>query len=931
VLRPARERWLRLHLVYDAGPTMPVWRPLVRELHATLAQSGLFRAVTLRRAEPDGTVGGPAAPADGRTALLLVSDCMGPQWREGPAGSRWYATLRRWAGRMPLAVVQPLPEHLWRDTALPTVPGRLSAPHPAAPTAALTFTPYEPPGPYDSDPSVVLPVLEPEPRWLANWAALLATPGRTEVPAAGAVLGRPLPAGTGDRTDVSRLSPEELVLRFRATASPEAFRLAGHLAVGRPDLPVMRLVQRAVEAEPRPQHLAEVILSGMLTAVPGPAGSYAFRPGVRELLLRGLPRSAHGRTTQLLEQIGGLIDTAAGRAPGEFRASTPASGGRPTGVDGEPFAHVSRESVRRLAEERESEGELFAGRYRLLRRMGLSGASWLAEDTHDDDATVLVRRHSPLMWKDGRFTEVARRLAAVRHPGIAAIRDYGTADGYTYLVREYVDGLPLPERGLTPTELAEVIPPLVDAVNALHAHGRPHGRLDPSYVLLTPNGPVLTCLDGLAVGTGSRAEDLRALGDIVSALYREEQLPPGLAGELATAVSDLRSPLTDVQERGAEWLRHLTLPEERLRYELLGPLRVSWAGREVPVGGPGVRAVLSMLLLRGGSATRAELAAGLGAGTDVDRRIRELRAALAPDAEVTVDGDTVRLRPFTEDDVDALAARRLAARADTTEDPAERYILAQAALFQWRGTPLDGIPGPAALAARAEFESLHSRLTAMVDLSRPAVSFLTDDLTGDPEARITLEAAVHDILSRSLAPQHYEMAVRRDGYVVRVDPAADLLPLLVAAVRTFPDVLPGRSRLRVTFSPPVLPEEPPAGRRIAVPPALYEQFAASSAASRPPRFRPLWGATPQDPPRAWYCPLSPSADEEEPDLLRGPFITRDLRALGMPAPGRTAIVHLDADGPLTLLDPARSYGTRATTYYEVDLTPRQARHEMSLP
>ncbi|WP_281259579.1 SAV_2336 N-terminal domain-related protein, partial [Streptomyces glaucescens] len=131
VMRPARERWLSLRLVHDTGPTMPVWRPLVRELHTALTQSGVFRTVTLHRAAPDGTVHGHAAhaPADGRTVLLLLSDCMGPQWRKGPAADLWYATLRRWAHRMPVALVQPLPERLWRDTALPATPGRLSAPH----------------------------------------------------------------------------------------------------------------------------------------------------------------------------------------------------------------------------------------------------------------------------------------------------------------------------------------------------------------------------------------------------------------------------------------------------------------------------------------------------------------------------------------------------------------------------------------------------------------------------------------------------------------------------------------------------------------------------------------------------------------------------------------------------------------------------------
>ncbi len=110
--------------------------------------------------------------------------------------------------------------------------------------------------------------------------------------------------------------------------------------MGRPDLPVMRLVQAAVAPDPRPQHLAEVILSGMLTAVPGaPPGSYAFREGVRELLLLGLPRTERHRTTELLDRMGEFIDRRAGRAPGEFRATVPLRTGYGAGRGGRPVRH----------------------------------------------------------------------------------------------------------------------------------------------------------------------------------------------------------------------------------------------------------------------------------------------------------------------------------------------------------------------------------------------------------------------------------------------------------------------------------------------------------------------------------------------------------------------------------------------------------------
>ncbi|MFI5961324.1 SAV_2336 N-terminal domain-related protein [Streptomyces asoensis] len=350
VLRPARDRWLRLALVHDTGPTMPVWRPLVRELHTVLAQSGVFRTVTLHAATPDGEARQVPDGADGRTVALVLSDCMGPQWRPGGAGERWYRMLGHWAARMPLAVVQPLPEHLWPTTALPAEPGLLSSATRAGPLRALSFTPYDPAAAPRPDGAVPLPVLEPGAPWLANWAALVADPGGARIPGAAAWLSSvpvPVPSDDPPVHGPGTPSPQDLVLRFRATASREAFRLAGHLALAEPSVPVMRLVQRAVDRDPRPRHLAEVILSGLLVTAPGPPGSYAFRPGVRDLLLRTLPRTARGRTRELLDRIGGSIDERAGLATGDFRAR---AGDDPDRTDGAApvFATVSEETVRRL-------------------------------------------------------------------------------------------------------------------------------------------------------------------------------------------------------------------------------------------------------------------------------------------------------------------------------------------------------------------------------------------------------------------------------------------------------------------------------------------------------------------------------------------------------------------------------------------------------
>ncbi|MFF1376833.1 SAV_2336 N-terminal domain-related protein [Streptomyces sp. NPDC058308] len=571
VLRPAQERWLRLSLVCDAGPTMPVWHPLVHELHTALAQSGIFRTVELHRAAPDGTVPprAAAAPATGRTVTLLVSDCMGPQWRQGPAGTRWYRTLRRWAARMPLAVIQPLPERLWRTTALPTTPGSLTAPHPAAPSGALTFTPYtaepSPPG------ALPVPVLEPAPAWLAHWASLVADGSGVELPASVGWLGNgppPAPAHPDEESateatsaeDITRLSPEELVLRFRSTASPEAFRLAGHLAVGEPRLPVMRLVQAAVEERPRPQHLAEVILSGMLTEVPAAApGSYAYRDGVREVLLRTLPRTARVRTRELLARTGELIDDRAGVTPGELRAMASVPGlGRDAGAGdgtqgfaGEPFATVAPDTVRQLGApgrapqteppdslpqteapdslpqtEEPGRGPLIDGRYRGLGQIGLSGSVWRAEDLRDEQRTVVVQRflRAP-RWLRLDFVHAARRLSRFRHPNVAAVHDYGFHRRVPYLAVEFIEGPSLAELildhpwGLPADRLMELVPQLADAVTALHAEGMVHGDLSPASVRVSPGGPVLCGFTLTPFGEAVRAGELHALGRLVREMY----------------------------------------------------------------------------------------------------------------------------------------------------------------------------------------------------------------------------------------------------------------------------------------------------------------------------------------------------------------------------------------------------------------------------
>ncbi|WP_460065235.1 SAV_2336 N-terminal domain-related protein [Streptomyces sp. YKOK-I1] len=929
VLRPARDRWLRLNLVHDTGPTMPVWRPLVRELHTVLAQSGVFRTVTLHPAGPDGGARHVPDPGDGRTVTLVVSDCMGPQWRAGPAGERWYRTLRHWASRMPLAVVQPLPEQLWPTTALPVEPGVLAAPAAAAPLTALAFTPYAPEADPAPGPSALpLPVLEPGAPWLAHWAALVASPGGARTPGAAARLAAAPPpaAPVPSPTD---LSAQDLVLRFRATASPEAFRLAGHLALAVPSVPVMRLVQRAVDRDPRPQHLAEVILSGMLTAVPGPPGSYDFRPGVRDLLLRTLPRSTRGRTRELLARIGGAIDERAGLTAGEFRART-SGGGESTGTPA--FATVSPETVRRLggAPAEEPTEELIGGRYRLRERRGPGRRVWSAVDVRTE-RPVVVHLYPEQPAPQERFLREARALAGIEDPCVVRVRDFGVQGDIPYLVAEFVDGVTLIELedgsgpGVSFPVFARLVCDGTAGLRALHERGLVRGQKGRNGLLLRPDGTVMisrVALGEESVGVAVES-DTGAFHRLLRQVAQSVEAPPEFRSlRLHILVGGMPSS-APAQLAGAR-------DTDPLRIQLLGPVQLARSAGPLRSPSPEAQSLLCMLVLQGSRLSHQELAAGLwnrslaqeSARTRLHALARELREILGPGTLASLPEGYALYAPGAQ--VDALFCERA-----LVDRRPEQLV---AALGLLRGTPLDGVPGPAAEAARARFRSLHRDLTTALDeAAPPPLRFKTGtDLSAHPESRITLEYAVHQVLSRgALTPQQYAVHVHPDGYSVRVQPGTDLLPVLVAALRWLPDhwaTLTAPPRLTVGFGAPAHGEGDSL-LLIVVSPALYGRFTASSAAFGPYRFRPLYGDT--GVPHAW---CHPGGGERE--LVKGPGVAGDLGRLGIPVPGRTAVVHTGPEGPLTLLNPADPYGggpPRPVTYYEVDLTPRHAVHQVALP
>ncbi|GAA2630624.1 SAV_2336 N-terminal domain-related protein [Actinomadura fulvescens] len=350
VMDPARERWLSLALVVDSAPSMRIWRPLIRELRDLLIRLGAFRDVrvwhlgrTGVRPYPGGPLSPPAALVDptGRRAVLVVSDCSGPNWWNGHVGP----ALHLWAAHGPTAILQPLVERLWRRSAAPVVPGLATSPHPGAPNTALSFVPYG--GGRPPKHAVPIPVLEIRPEWLADWAQLVTASGSAGRPTAITYVTRePRPAAAPPRRE-RELPIEERVARFYAAASPTAAELAAHVAVSVPALPVMRLIQQRLVPASRPGDLAEVMLSGLLQPVDAERGVYDFVPGAREALLATLPRPESLATAEVLAEVSAEISSRMGSTAEVFRAVMPAADGTRALAD-RPFALVSPEALRFL-------------------------------------------------------------------------------------------------------------------------------------------------------------------------------------------------------------------------------------------------------------------------------------------------------------------------------------------------------------------------------------------------------------------------------------------------------------------------------------------------------------------------------------------------------------------------------------------------------
>jgi serine/threonine protein kinase len=141
---------------------------------------------------------------------------------------------------------------------------------------------------------------------------------------------------------------------------------------------------------------------------------------------------------------------------------------------------------------------LSGGRYRLLEVLGSGGmatvySAW-DEVLHVHRAVKLLRPN--LVNNESlrtRFLSEARTMAALAHPNVVTVHDFGQEDQRIYIVMEWMGGGSLAglleQHGpLHPGRVLSYLLPVVDALGAAHEQGIVHRDVKPDNVLLTERG-----------------------------------------------------------------------------------------------------------------------------------------------------------------------------------------------------------------------------------------------------------------------------------------------------------------------------------------------------------------------------------------------------------------------------------------------------------
>jgi serine/threonine protein kinase len=253
------------------------------------------------------------------------------------------------------------------------------------------------------------------------------------------------------------------------------------------------------------------------------------------------------------------------------------------------------------------------GRYRIEAEIGAGGLGAVYRATHVrlDKPVAIKLLHARLGADEilrGRFEREAKALAALDHPNIVAVTDYGIAGNTPYLVMELLAGETLAQRLarglLEPVAVSALALTLLRALAFVHRRGLVHRDMKPGNVFLQQSGDGTECLKLLDFGlakftaesTAGAHPTLTRSGDIMGT--PAYMAPEQIAGDPVDA-------RTDVYQAGVILFQMLAgrLPFEgeaadQLRGHLAAPPPRLSDARSDKCGSPALEAVLQRALAK---------------------------------------------------------------------------------------------------------------------------------------------------------------------------------------------------------------------------------------------------------------------------------------------------------------------------------------------
>jgi serine/threonine-protein kinase len=137
------------------------------------------------------------------------------------------------------------------------------------------------------------------------------------------------------------------------------------------------------------------------------------------------------------------------------------------------------------------------GRYEIRSELGRGGMATVYLGYDPTFRRQVAIKVFPHQWLENnllraRFEREARAIAALEHPAIVPVHDFGEQDGQPYLVMRYMPGGALSQKinrsAMPLSEAIDIIRQLAPALDAVHARGIVHRDLKPANILFDAYG-----------------------------------------------------------------------------------------------------------------------------------------------------------------------------------------------------------------------------------------------------------------------------------------------------------------------------------------------------------------------------------------------------------------------------------------------------------